>query len=53
MEKNSYTAKLGARLSTSEGEPGRNTAVKSDVRGQKWNCILGAEIHSLHRYYNI
>lgn len=40
MEKNSYKAKLATRLSTSEGEPGRNTAMKIDVRGQRQNCIL-------------
>lgn len=43
MEKNSYKAKLATRLSTSEGEPGRNTVMKNDMHYQRQNCILGTE----------
>lgn len=52
-EKNSYKAKLPTRLPKSEGEPGRNTAMKNDVHGQTQNWVVGAEIHLLHRYCDI
>jgi len=35
MEENSSKVKLAPRLSTSEGETGKKTAMKNDVHGQR------------------